>query len=176
MSDRSITIVEKIDWANRINSEFGDLLLEDEEVNRLLKSLQNSIKSTNSFMRKLDTLRFCSECGNVHGSCCNFRIDDLFDAKILLINLLLGVGLPDEREIEGGCFFQGRDGCKLMAREIICVDTFCDELIETMGLESFIEFKNISGEEHLNVFLLENRINSILSSYGTGFGTLTYNE
>lgn len=164
MADRSVTIIEKINWANKVNSEYGSYILEDKEVCRLLTSLKNSIKSTNSFMEQMDTIRMCSECGNTYGSCCNIRIDDLFDAKLLLINLLLGVGLPDKREIEGGCFFQGNNGCKLMAREIICVDTFCDELIENMGTEKLIMFKSISGEEHSNIFLLEDRINLILNT------------
>jgi len=105
-----MTVMEKISWAEEVYSEFGDFILEDSCVKELLEVLEDSIGCTHRYMDKLGTLKECKKCGLKYGSCCSKRIDDLFDKKTLLVNLLMGVKLPRKREIENGCFFQGKNG------------------------------------------------------------------
>jgi len=156
-------IYRKIEWAENVYSEYGRLILEDSEVQSLLTTIRNSIEDTNSLMRELGTLDLCAECAKEDGGCCNERIDDFFDRRTLLINLLLGVKLPHEREILKGCFFQGKNGCKLKAREIICVDTYCDEILMRVEEDKMHNLQKVAGRELLAVFQLQERISAVLA-------------
>lgn len=155
-------IRKKIEWAEDAYTRFGDLILGDTEIRELLAILVDSIEETGSLMKKLGTIDMCAECAKEDGGCCNERIDDFFDKKTLLINLLLGVKLPHKREIKKGCFFQGTKGCKLKVREIICVDTYCDGILMRVDEDDMHNLQNVAGKELLAVFQLQERISVIL--------------
>lgn len=160
----NLTVTEKIAWAEDIYSRFGDLILEDEEVREFLEILERSIENTYEHMGGLGTLEECTKCAQVTGSCCSRKIEKMYDKRTLLVNLLMGIELPREREIEDGCFFQGVEGCKIKAREIICVDYFCPRIHETVDRDKMFRLQNVAGEEHETVFKLSNRITILLKS------------
>ncbi|HID42508.1 MAG TPA: hypothetical protein EYP30_01825 [Archaeoglobaceae archaeon] len=157
------SIYRKIEWAEDIYARFGDLILEDSKIQKLLVMVEGSVDDTCLFMKKLGTIDMCAKCANEDGGCCNERIDNFFDRKTLLINLLLGVRLPHERETRRGCFFQGKKGCKLKVREIICVDTYCDEILEKVDEDEMHKLQVVAGRELLTVFELQERISVILN-------------
>ncbi|MFP4559148.1 MAG: hypothetical protein ACLFO6_06605 [Archaeoglobaceae archaeon] len=156
------SITEKIAWAEDIYSKFGDLILRDSEVQRLLNILDRSIDATYTEMETAGTLEECTKCAQKTGSCCSRKIDKMYDKRTLLINRLMGVELPKEREIEDGCFFQGMNGCKIRAREIICVDYFCPRMYDIIEREKMVRLQNVAGEEHETLFKLSDRINTLL--------------
>lgn len=162
MYHENISITEKIAWAEEIYYRYGDMILQDDEVQRLLTVLDRSIDATYKEMENTGTLEECTKCAQKTGSCCSKKIDKMYDKRTLLINLLMGYELPKEREIEDGCFFQGPKGCKIKAREIICVDYFCPEMYNVIDREKMIRLQNVAGEEHETLFKLANRINILL--------------
>jgi len=100
------------------------------------------------------------------GSCCFEGVEDWYDPVLLLINLLLDVPLPSEREIPKACFFVGQSGCKLHGRYAFCVNFLCPKISA--------ELKNgrlhsATGEELLCGWELEKEIRRRISS-GTGRG------
>jgi hypothetical protein len=138
-------IEKKISKAERIYARFKDELLNDDEIRTLLDKLNSAIESTWRFMRELGITEICKECALETGSCCKRWVEDRFDVATLLINLLLGVELPKKRYKEDGCFFVGEKGCRLKAREVICVTFLCDRILKHIG-EKETELQTIAGE------------------------------
>lgn len=164
MHHENLSITEKIAWAEEIYSRYGDMILKDDEVQRLLSVLDRSIDATYEEMEKAGTLEECTKCAKKTGSCCSRKIDKLYDKRTLLINLLMGYEMPREREIDDGCFFQGIEGCKIKAREIICVDYFCPGMYDVIDKEKMVRLQNVAGEEHETLFKLSNRINILITN------------
>lgn len=154
--------MEKISWAEDIYSRYGDIILQDDEVQRLLSVLDRSIDATYKEMENAGTLEECTRCAMKTGSCCSKKIDKMYDKRTLLVNLFMGYEMPREREIEDGCFLQGTRGCKIKAREIICVDYFCPSMYDKIDRDKMIGLQNVAGEEHETLFKLSNRINILL--------------
>jgi hypothetical protein len=88
-------------------------------------------------------LAVCSDCAvNGGGSCCGEGIEDRFDAVLLLVNRLMECVLPDSRSVPDGCWFLGEKGCRIVAREVICVNYVCRRLevaVETGALRRLQE-------------------------------------
>ncbi len=162
MYQENVPITEKIAWAEEIYSRYGDTLLQDDEVQRLLSVLDRSIDATYEEMENAGTLEECIRCALKTGSCCSRKIDKMYDKRTLVVNLLMGYEMPSEREIGDGCFFQGMRGCKIKAREIICVDYFCPRMYDIIDKEKMTRLQNVAGEEHETLFKLSNRINILI--------------
>ncbi|MFO7966336.1 MAG: hypothetical protein R6U44_01895 [Archaeoglobaceae archaeon] len=162
MYHENIPITEKIAWAEDIYSRYANILLKDEEVQKLLTVLDRSINETYKEMENAGTLEECTKCAHKTGSCCSRKIEKMYDKRTLLVNLLMGYEMPEEREIDDGCFFQGMRGCKIKAREIICVDYFCPGMQDIIDRDNMVRLQNVAGEEHETLFKLANRINILL--------------
>ncbi|MFO7967069.1 MAG: hypothetical protein R6U44_05675 [Archaeoglobaceae archaeon] len=160
------TIEQKIEWAEDIYARFGHKLLEDKQVQDLLKRLEENIEATYLCMDETGVSEECALCAQRTGSCCGKGIEDKCDKVTLLINLLMGVELPNERELEDGCFFQGPNGCKLLAREVICINYLCVPIHQKVGQEDLIRLQEVGGEEMDTLFALGNRIKLLLNSWG----------
>lgn len=161
-----LTIKEKIGWAEEIHSRLGPKIMEDKQVRELLKTLRENIGSTYQCMDETGVSQECTLCAQKTGSCCGKGIEEKCDKVILLINLLMGVELPHERELEDGCFFQGPHGCKLRARETICINYLCTPLQEKIDQENIIRLQEVGGREMDTLFTLVNRIKHLLNSWG----------
>lgn len=159
------TVKEKIRWAEEIYARVGRQLVEDEQVKDLLAILKENIESTYRCMDETGVSQECTLCAHMTGSCCGKGIEDKYDETILLINLLMGVELPHERELEDGCFFQGQHGCKLKAREVICINYLCTPLQEKIDQEKIILLQEVGGEEMDTLFALGDRIRHLLNSW-----------
>ncbi len=147
-------ILEKIEWAKRA-FQLRDLFL-DEETESLLLKLDSAVSECLKFMKEEGVSSFCSECGEL--SCCGEGIENKFDAVTLLINLLLGVELPERREVIGGCFFLKRDGCSLRVKEVICINYLCEKIYKRLKLQNLIAVQKICGKEIDSLFTLSERI------------------
>lgn len=159
------TIKEKIEWAEDTYARFGQKLLEDKQVRDLLRRLEENIESTYRCMDETGVSQECTLCAQKTGSCCGKGIEDKCDKVTLLINLLIGVDLPHEREMEDGCFFQGPNGCKLKAREVICINYLCAPIHEKIDQKGIIRLQEVGGEEIDTLFALGNRIKHLLNSW-----------
>jgi len=72
--------------------------------------------------------------------------------------------LPKERYKEDGCFFVGERGCRLRAREVICVNFLCERVKRRIGLEGEIELQRVAGDELETLFRLKELIRRRLDS------------
>ncbi len=160
------TIEQKVEWAENTYTRFGHKLWEDKQVSDLLKRLEVNIEATYWCMGETGVSEECAWCAQRTGSCCGKGIEDKCDKVTLLINLLMGVELPYERELEDGCFFQGPQGCKLKATEVICVNYLCNSVHEKVSQEDLIRLQEVGGEEMDTLFALGNRIKLLLNSWG----------
>ncbi|MFP3910172.1 MAG: hypothetical protein ACLFVI_04015 [Archaeoglobaceae archaeon] len=158
-------IEQKIEWAEDVYARFGRKLLRDKQVKDLLKRLEENIGSTYRCMDETGVSEECKLCAQRAGSCCGKGIEDKCDKVTLLINLLMGVELSHERELEDGCFFQGPEGCKLKAREVICINYLCSTIHQKIGHEDLIRLQEVGGEEMDILFAVGNRIKHLLNKW-----------
>ena len=155
-------VVKRIEKAKRHYDMYGEKLKSDERIVELLNRLERAIERTWKYMREIGVTEVCRRCALEMGSCCKRWVEDFYDVDILLINLLLGVKLPEKRYREDLCFFCGENGCRLKAREVICVNFLCDRVLERIG-EKEIELQKIAGEELETCFILQDEIKRRLS-------------
>ncbi|OPX18969.1 MAG: hypothetical protein BZ151_11800 [Desulfobacca sp. 4484_104] len=112
----------------------GPALAADPQVRPRLDQYQEAICQTMALNRQLGISDACARCATTgFGSCCFLGIEHQYDYLFLLINLIFGVELPEEREIPNKCWFVGPQGCKLIARHYYCQRFLCPELKEQLG-------------------------------------------
>ena len=148
-------IEEKIELAKAIYDEYGEVL--KSKYCEILRRLDQAIGRTWDYMRSTGITEICRRCAIETGSCCWRWIEDLYDVETLLINLLLNVELPRERYRENLCLFCGENGCKLRAREGICVTYLCERIDVDR-----IEFNSVCSVELGLMSLLKVRIRRFL--------------
>jgi len=160
-------IIEEIEKAKALYESFGSVLLDDRRIQELLENYRKAIARTYDAMAGEGVLKACSECAQgPAGSCCFEGVEDWYDPILLLVNLLLDVPLPSEREIPKACFFVGQGGCKLQGRYAFCVNFLCPKL--SAGIKNG-KLSAATGEELLCGWELEKEIRRRISP-GTGQG------
>ena len=163
------TIDKKLEQAHYLFEKWGDRLKSDPHIWKLMEQLNEDIEATWKAMFELgvvDTCKYCDE--EEGGSCCGAGIDNKYDSILLLMNLLLGVSLPEEREEERSCFFLGERGCKLKVRLVLCVDYLCPKLQKKLPLDHLIKLQHISGDELLNGFIAYDAIKTRVRHWNNG--------
>jgi len=160
---QSEMVVEEIIKAKAFYDVYGSALREDEEVHELLKDYRKAVSRTQDAMAEEGILKACAQCAQgPSGSCCFEGVEDWYDPVLLLINLLLDVALPSQREIPKACFFVGQDGCKLRGRYAFCVNFLCPKL----GAETKNgKLPSTTGEELLCGWELEKEIRRRIDSW-----------
>jgi len=158
-------IHSKIEWAENTFKKYGESILSN--TSESLKNLDECIEQTYNCMDKTGILKECSECAEKIGSCCGKGIENRYDRTVLLINLLMGVKLPAEREMDG-CYFLGAKGCKLRAREVLCVNYLCERICSNIEHEKIVKLQTVAGKELDTLFALINEINRIVRSLEDG--------
>ncbi len=159
---------EKIEMAEIVFEYFGKYL--ERRYSNIIEKLDKAIDETWKHMRSVGITEICSICALETGSCCWRWVEDIYDVPTLLINLLLGVELPKERYDERLCFFCGKDGCRIRAREGICVTYLCEKIEIDR-----VEFNRIASKELGYLSYLKVRIGRFLdqrvprSSSSVGF-------
>ena len=158
-------IQTRIYRAEQLYSEFSKEMLEDTRITLLLAEYQQAIYHTKSYFQNTEVVEACSRCAQTNeGSCCFEGMEDNYDHILLLINLLMGVKLPHEREVNDHCFFVGSKGCKLLARYYFCVNYFCPELENTMGEQKMNQLSTVIGNEIFAGWELEQALRNWLRS------------
>jgi hypothetical protein len=74
-------------------------------------------------------------------------VENRYDRIQLLINLLLGVSLPDRYTYLDSCYFLKADGCCLAARHVLCVIYLCAKLKQALSQEDLNALQTVIGEE-----------------------------
>ena len=104
--------------------------------------------------------------GGGGGSCCGAGIENRYSPELLLINLLLGATLPESGNSARSCYFLGKGGCLLQAREILCTNYLCRKLQETIPKHMLLQLQETNGSEMDLLFALHERIRGFIRQKG----------
>ena len=141
-------VKKEIESARLLYAEYGRALSEDEQISRLLTRYKEAAIRTGEKMREIGIEKSCTECALDLDECCCFKgVEEKYDRIILLINLVMGVEIPESREIPGCCLFVGSRGCKMTARHYFCVHYLCPSLKALLGPSAVDDFQSVAGEE-----------------------------
>ena len=147
-SQRYLSIEEKIEEARVLHGAWADRLRRDGGIRDLLARLEQNIQASMKAMRALRVVQACKWCEEQEGgSCCGAGIENRYDPLLLLINLLLGVSLPDRQKYLDSCYFLETDGCCLKARHVLCVNYLCKKLQQALSTDELNTLQAIVGEE-----------------------------
>lgn len=157
-------IQAKIAWARECLEELRDTLLDDETVALLCRELKDAIRESHSAMNRLGIVDECRTCEESRGgSCCGLGLENYYSGTLLLINLLLGIDLPDERSDAKSCFFLGNKGCLLAVRDVICINYLCEEITSRFPPEKIAGLREREGVEVRLLCNLNERILELLA-------------
>jgi hypothetical protein len=161
-------IEQKIAWAERCYRHVKDKLLRDPEVSSFLENLRLAIRDSHSKMTELGIGDLCKACEEKEGgSCCGAGLENHFSGTLLLINLLLGVDIPARKMDSASCFFLSTNGCRLLARHVICVNYLCAKIAERVPASEIANLRELEGVELDLLFVLHERLKKILSTFST---------
>jgi len=144
-----LSIGEKIALARYLYEKHGRSLAADSKINRLLGLYGKEISRSYELMERLGVVTECAMCAIQvpGGSCCGAGIENWYDEFVLLINLLLGGKIPNERLGKKDCLFLGPTGCQLFARHHFCVNYLCLRITDLMSPAELSDLRAQSGKE-----------------------------
>lgn len=167
--DLRLPIQRKIQMAHELLARWGTVLREDRRIQALLEQLEQDLESTRQTMVNLEVVASCMHCDEEEGkSCCaqGRGFEEKYDPYLLLMNLFLGVSLPEHHARPEGCYFLTRTGCCLKVRLFLCVDFLCPAILNRLSHEELIRLQTVSGHELTTGFLVYDAIKGILRSNG----------
>lgn len=170
----SSPIKEKIAWARDCYVRFGESLLGDQRIARLLDELKEAVEASRRELAESGVADVCRRCDQEEGgSCCGAGIENRYDGSLLLINLLLGVDLPQERCRADACFLSGENGCLLTARHVICINYLCKKVTDQIDPARIRALQEKEGREVDILFMLNERIKTLLKQWTHDIGTVS---
>lgn len=159
----SSPIEEKIAWAEACHRRTGRQLLEDRTISDLLAKIRTAIHASHVEMMKTGIVDLCRECEQEEGgSCCGAGMENRYDGRLILINLLLEKSIPKTRRDPKSCFFLGNQGCLLQARHVICINYVCRKITERIEPGKINALREKEGQEVNLLFLLHEQIKKVL--------------
>jgi len=161
-----LSIREKIKLAQNLYVNWGEALLEDFHIHRLLARLKKNIEDTNKAVLALGIYEVCKHCEEEEGSCCGAGIENKYDVVILLINIAMGIHLPTQRYQSNSCYFLNKNGCILKARHVLCVNYLCSKIKQTFTLDELIRIQYLAGNELDTLFILHEAIKKFINNDG----------
>jgi len=158
------SIQERIKLAQVLYVTWAQELLTTPSIQRLLEQAKQHITTTRNIIFSLGIFDICKHCDEEEGgSCCGAGIEEKYNVVLLLINLILGVSLPEKRYKENSCYFLNEHGCILMARHVLCVNYLCSIINQSLTPDELIRLQNIAGNELDTLFMLNEAIKKTIS-------------
>ncbi len=152
-------IEEKIRIAQAMYRDRGEKLKNAPAISGRLEELAECAKESGRMSVESGVSAACRRCDEREGgSCCGAGIENRYTPEMLLINLLLGVDLPDSRPSEKSCWFLGECGCLLAARDVLCINYLCTRLQREIPMENLIRLQETNGREMEVLFALHDRL------------------
>lgn len=153
--------------ARAIWSEHGKAIMALPGVAEHVDELRAAVESNWALMRRLEVVSCCSRCASEKpgGGCCGATIENWYDHCILIMNLMLGVEIPDERIDSESCIFLGPTGCRLMARFHFCINYLCQDIKNFLSQKQLEELCASNGREIYVGWLLENLVREYLANH-----------
>jgi hypothetical protein len=148
-------------------ARLGPALALDQGLTQAAQACRDQIAGTWELFRGLGVAAACGACASKRpGGCCFPEVALNHSREQLLANLLLGVELPEFKEIPDSCYFVGARGCKLMLRDSFCVNYFCQGLHERLGEAAMESLSAQVGREVLADQELERALAGWLAERG----------
>jgi hypothetical protein len=127
-------------YGNDIQNDFG--------LSCLLNEYMTLIENSWNMMKRLGVINICSECaGKKTGGCCHFGIETCYSDIILLMNLLMGVKIPENRRYENNLLFAEEYGCQLKARFKTCIYHLCPLIKGHLSEDDLIRLRGTTDNE-----------------------------
>jgi hypothetical protein len=156
-------IRKKITEAHDIFTLWGEALWRDTHIISLLKSLELKIAASSKAVHDSGVFAVCQHCSDEDGeSCCGAGLENKYTPRLLLINLLLGVTLPEKRFWSKGCFFLLENGCGLKMRQVLCVNYLCLKIQRMLPSDELASLQHITGEEMEVGFILHEAVKKFI--------------
>jgi hypothetical protein len=156
-------IEEKIAWAKNCFQDKKKVLYGDTETDELLKKFKKAAEISHKEMARAGIEYECRRCEERDGgSCCGVGLENKYSGVLILINLLLGLKMPQQRLDTKSCFFLKETGCSLKARHVICVDYLCKKITERIDPERIATMREKEGFELECLFLLNERVKTVI--------------
>jgi hypothetical protein len=168
--DLRIPIQEKIRMAYDLFARWGKRLRKDRRIETLLEQLEQDLEFSRRTMVDLDVVTACMHCDEEEGeSCCaqGRGFEEKFDPYLLLMNLLLGVSLPERPARPPGCHFLTGTGCCLKVRLFLCVDFLCPAILSRLSHKALIRLQTVSGNELTAAFRAYDAIKRAIRENGS---------
>ena len=139
----------------------------DGAIQQMLLMLKENNQHLQELHREAGLNEICAHCALIEDQCCcgtGFELD--YTYPLLLINLLLGVMIPQIPVYEDCCFFLGPQGCRLQIRQHICDRYLCFKMKKMLTQQEVsiiyraAENKTsivINLEEHIHLLVKENQ-------------------
>jgi hypothetical protein len=159
----SAPIGQKIKWSQTIYQDMKHRLLRDTHLSILLNELRGAINQSRHYLMRSGISKICAICDKEEGgSCCGKGIEDKYTSTVLLINLLLGVKLPEKSVNKKDCIFLSSSGCILFARDTICINYLCSRIQKSISPATINMLREKEGVELEKLFLLNEYLMHIL--------------
>jgi len=156
-------IEEKMAWAKATFLSERNRLLADRNLVELLEALKAAIHRSHENMLRTGIVDLCRHCEEKEGgSCCGAGLEKHYSGILLLINLLLGVSLPQEREEPSSCFFLSPTGCRLLARHVLCINYVCNKITSRIKPDQLAALRDTEGAEFLLLFLVNEKLKKLV--------------
>jgi hypothetical protein len=153
--DPGSSIEEKIKTARQLYYSWAHQLRREQHIHELMHQLEQCLENSHVAMLELGIVETCKHCDEEDGgSCCGAGLENKFDTLLLLMNLLLGVSLPERHQRPDSCYLLSDTGCVLRVRLVLCVDYLCPRILKGLSRDELIRLQNISGDELLTGFKL----------------------
>ena len=153
--DEGASIKDKIRMAHGLYDLWGENLRREPHIVDLLGQLEDCLDNSREAMLELGIVETCKQCDEEEGgSCCGAGLENKFDSLLLLMNLLLGVSMPERHHRPDSCYLLSDKGCVLKVRLVLCVDYLCPKIMSALSHDKVIRLQSISGDELLTGFRL----------------------
>jgi hypothetical protein len=156
-------IEDKMAWAKATFLGERNRLLADRNLVELLEALKAAIHRSHEKMLRTGIVDLCRHCEEKEGgSCCGAGLEKHFSGILFLMNLLLGVTLPQEREEPSSCFFLSPTGCRLLARHVLCINYVCNKITSRIKPDQLASLREAEGAEILLLFQVNEKLKKLV--------------
>ena len=168
---------DKLDLTKDLWERYRAYLAGDKKLAGLLAEYRRCIQDSARTMKDAGIVEICARCDQEEGgSCCGNGIELRYNAVLLLLNLLLGAPLQEEKLEDRSCHFLGESGCTLTARQVLCVNYLCRQIVQTVPKTDIIHVQEVCGTEldfqHRVYEYLANRLRKTESVLGEALDTV----
>lgn len=148
-------MIRKILKAKELYKEKSRILLGNPIIKENLNYLKESIHYSNKEKASVGMTKICRECGLLKKDCCGRGVELKYSKELLIINMILGVSIPEKPLFEDKCHFLTEKGCLLLARDVFCINYICRSIKDSISFEDLKRVQQVEDKEIRILFELQ---------------------